>query len=135
MINSKTDAGTEISAAQRRFLRLFAMNDTAGIAACYTEDAQMLVPNMEPIAGRTAIQSVFKFTAVQGHTLEFQTQELDVLGTTALEIGAYARRRPDGSTVDRGKYLVVWKRIRDDWLIHRDMFSTSLAKLAALTPA
>lgn len=135
MINAKSDAVTEISAAQRHFLRLFAMNDTAGIAACYTEDAQMLVAHMEAIIGRTSIRSVFKFTAVQGHTLEFQTQELDVLGTTALEIGTYMRKRRDGSIFDRGKYLVVWKRIADSWLIHRDMFCTSLTRSPALMSA
>ena len=128
LTNVKNDAATDIAAAQRRFLRLFALNDIAGIGACYTEDAQMLVANMEVIAGRASIQSVFKFTAVPGHTLDFRTQELDVHGTTAVEIGAYARKRSDGSAFDRGKYVVIWKHVGDTWLIHRDMFSTSLAK-------
>jgi ketosteroid isomerase-like protein len=135
LTNVKNDAATEIAAAQRRFLRLFALNDIAGVAACYTEDAQMLVANMEVIVGRASIQSVFKFTAVQGHVLEFQTRELDIHGTTAVEIGSYTRKRRDGSTFDRGKYMVVWKRVGDTWLIHRDMFSTSLAKSAMLTAA
>ena len=135
MINAKNDAAAEISAAQRLFLRLFAMNDVAGIGACYTEDAQMLVANMELIVGRASIESVFKFTAVQGHVLEFETQELDIHGTTAVEVGSYTRKRRDGSTFDRGKYMVVWKRVRDTWLIHRDMFSTSLARSAVLEPA
>jgi len=134
-MNAKNDAAAEISAVQRRFLRLFAMNDIAGIGACYTEDAQMLVANMEVILGRASIESVFKFTAVEGHTLEFQTQEIDVHGTTAVEIGSYARKRRDGSTFDRGKYMVVWKHVSDTWLMHRDMFSTNLAKSAVLTPA
>ena len=134
-MNDRRDPAWDIAAVQRRFLHLFATNDLAGIAACYTEDAQMLVANMEAISGRAAIESVFKFTAVRGHTLEFRTQELDVQGTTAVEVGSYVRRRSDGSTFDRGKYMVVWKRIGERWLIHRDMFSTSLAKAAALTPA
>lgn len=135
MINDKNHSASEIAAVQREFLRLFAMNDIARIGACYTEDAQMLVANLEVIIGRTSIESVFKFTAVHGHTLEFQTQELDVYGTTAFELGSYTRKRRDGSTFDRGKYMVVWKRVRDMWLIHRDMFSTSLAKSTMLTAA
>lgn len=130
-MNSKSDPTTEISVAQRRFLHLFAMNNIAGIAACYTQDAQMLVANMDVICGRAAIGSVFKFTAVQGHTLEFQTQELDVNGMTAVEVGRYTRSRSDGSTFDRGKYMVVWKRVGGEWQIHRDMFSTSVPKGAA----
>lgn len=135
LINAENDPISEITAVQRRFLRMFATNHIAGIGACYTEDAQMLVANMDVISGRRSIESVFKFTAVQGHTLEFQTQELDVHGTTAVEIGRYTRKRPDGSIFDRGKYMVVWKRVEETWLIHRDMFSTSLAKPAILTPA
>lgn len=131
MTTSNRAPAAQISAVQGRFLDLFALNDTAGIAACYTDDAQMLVANMDVIRGRAAIQSVFKFTAVQGHTLEFETHELDVNGTTAIELGQYIRRRADGSIFDRGKYMVVWKRLGDEWKIHRDMFSTSVPKAAA----
>jgi ketosteroid isomerase-like protein len=127
--------GSEISAAQQRFLRMFAANDLQGIGDCYTEDAQMLVANMDAIRGRAAIRAVFKFTAVRGHTLEFQTQELDLAGETAIEVGSYLRRRADGSLFDRGKYMVIWKRVAGEWKIHRDMFSTSLLKAAAPVPA
>ena len=123
--------GSEISGTQQRFLRMFAANDLQGIGDCYTEDAQMLVANMDAIRGWAAIRAVFKFTAVQGHTLEFQTQELDLAGETAMEIGVYLRRRADGSLFDRGKYMVIWKRVAGEWKIHRDMFSTSVPKTAA----
>lgn len=133
-MSSTCDWLAEISAAQRRFLHLFAKNDVAGIAGCYTEDAQMLPANMDAISGRAAIASVFKFTAVPGHTLEFRTHELEVQGMSAIEMGSYTRRRKDGSAFDRGKYMVVWKRVKDEWLIHRDMFSTSLPRAALATP-
>ncbi len=128
---NSNDPTADISVATRRFLQRFAANDLTSVAACYTEDAQMLVANMDAICGRAAIEAVFKFTSVQGHTLEFQTHELDVHGTTAVEIGRYVRRRSDGSTFDHGKYLVIWKRVGGEWKIHRDMFSTSLPKDAA----
>ncbi len=53
-MNSKGHPTTEISAVQRRFLHLFAMNDTAGVSGCYTQDAQMLVANMDVIRGRNS---------------------------------------------------------------------------------
>jgi ketosteroid isomerase-like protein len=130
-MTSKADPTSEISETGRRFLRLFAQNDVAGIAACYTEDAQMLAANMKPIHGRAAIGAMFKFTGGQGHTLEFQTHELDVHGATAVEIGEYIRRGGDGSTVvDRGKYIVIWKRVGNEWKIHRDMFNTNQPRVA-----
>ena len=125
------DPRSEISEAARRFLRSFAQHDIAAIAACYTEDAQMLPANMKPIEGRAAIGAVFKFTGGQGHTLEFLTRELDVLGATAVEIGEYVRRAGDGSTVDHGKYIVIWKRVAGEWKIHRDMFNTNQPRAAS----
>jgi ketosteroid isomerase-like protein len=130
-MSDNSSHASDIAAVKRRFLQLFAQNDLAGIAGCYTEDAQMLPANMEPISGRAAIQSVFKLTAVPGHTLQFQTRELEFHGATAVELGTYTRVRGDGSTFDRGKYMLVWKRVADAWLMHRDMFSTSMPRTAA----
>ena len=130
-MSSNNDPTADICAVQQRFLRLFALNDLGGLGDCYTEDAQMLVANMNAICGRAAIRAVFKFTAVRGHTLELKTQELDVTGEKAIEIGGYLRRRGDGSLFDRGKYMVIWKRVAGEWKIHRDMFSTSVPKTAA----
>jgi ketosteroid isomerase-like protein len=85
---------------------------------------------MEAIRGRAAIQAVFSATGGQGHTLHFSTRELEGHGTTAVEIGEYTRKQSNGQTLDRGKYLVIWKRVGDDWKIHRDMINTSLPKPA-----
>lgn len=118
------EEATRIAAAGQRFLSLFALNDAAKIAACYTDDAEILAANVSSVRGRAEIESLFKFTNRPGHTLEFQTAELDVQGTTAIEIGAYVRRQKDGATFDRGRYMVIWKRVGDEWKIHRDMFTS-----------
>ena len=99
-----------IAAAGRRFLSLFALNDAASIAACYTDDAEILASNRGPIRGRAAIESLFKFTNRPGHTLEFQTAELDVQGNTAIEIGAYVRRQRDGSTLRAVPFFLSMER-------------------------
>lgn len=99
---NEAEASAGIAAAGRRFLSLFALNDAAKIAACYTEDAQILTGAMSPVRGRSAIESVFKFTNGPG----------------------YVRRDKDRATLDRGRYMVVWKRVGGEWQIHRDMFVT-----------
>jgi len=125
------DASLRIAEAGQRFLRLFAGRDPARIGACYTEDACMFTANMSPVRGRAAIESVFKFTNVRGHRLDFDTEELDVQGDTAIELGVYVRSDESQSTVDRGRYMVVWKRVGGEWKIHRDMFATSLPRSTA----
>jgi ketosteroid isomerase-like protein len=123
-VAAEPDASARIAEAGRRFLQLFAASNPASIAACYTDDAQILTASMSPVRGRAAIESLFKFTRGPGHTLEFQTEDLDIQGGTAIEIGAYVRRDRNGSAVDRGRYVVVWKRVGGEWKIHRDMFTT-----------
>lgn len=120
----------EITAANRRFMDLFEQSNTSGVAACYTDDAQFLIPHMEMIRGRAAIEAVFKVTSGQGHTLQFDTLELEGNEDSALAIGQYTRRDGSGATLDRGKYMVIWKRVAGEWRIHRDMVCTSLPKPA-----
>lgn len=120
----------EITGANQRFMELFSRGETAAIAACYTRDAQLLVPHNEIIRGRDAIEKIFGMSAGHGHKLAFTTLELEGDEDSALEIGQYTRKDAGGAMLDRGKYLVVWKRIGSDWKIHRDMISTSLPKPA-----
>ncbi len=120
----------EITTANRRFMGLFRQSDIAGVAQCYTEDAIFLLPHMNEIKGRAAIEAVFKVSAGIGHALQFDTLELEGNGNSALEIGQYTRTGSAGEILDKGKYLVVWKRVGADWKIHRGMINTSLPKQA-----
>lgn len=127
----KINLREEIGAANQRFMERFANNDLSGVADCYTEDAQLLVPHADVIRGRAAIHEVFRTMGGQGLTLHFDTRELEGHGTTAVEIGEYTRKQSHGQILDRGKYLVIWKRVGDDWKIHRDMIAPSLPKPAS----
>ena len=120
----------EIASANRRLMDLFQQDDASGVGACYTDDAQLLVSHMEPFKGRATIQAVWKSTMGHGHTLDFQTWELEGDESSALDIGQYTRLDSTGATLDRGKYIVLWKRVAGDWKLHRDMLNTSLPKSA-----
>lgn len=116
----------DITAANRRLMDCFRRGDAVTMAQCYTEDAQLLVPHAEVIKGRAALEAIFKRTSSQRQVYEFVTVELDGDGSAAFEIGEYRRTDAAGQLLDRGKYIVRWKRVDGDWKIHRDMLSTSL---------
>ena len=120
----------EITAANRHFMSCFQRGDAAELAACYTDDAQFLAPHMEAIKGRVAIEGVFQASAGQGRTLLLETLELEHHDDSAIEIGRYTRRDGIGATLDRGKYIVIWKQVDGKWRLHRDMVCTSLPKQA-----
>lgn len=116
-----------IRAVYAEFLACFARGDMNGVAACYSEDALIMPPQAEPLAGRAAIAALFaslRAAGVASATLE--TLEAEAAGDTAWETGRYAMRAADGALIDRGKYLVVWKRRGGAWRMHRDIFNSSL---------
>ncbi len=102
----------------------YAANDAAGVAALYTEDAQLLPPDMEVVSGRAAIQEfVAKTNPPGGPEFEIATIETLVFGDYAHRQGSFRVKGPDGAAIETGKFIELWKKADGAWLIHRDMWS------------
>lgn len=57
--------------------------------------------------------------------------EVSSQGDTAYEVGEFSADVPgsDGAKVNaKGKYLVVWKKVGDKWLLHRDIWNDNPAQ-------
>jgi uncharacterized protein (TIGR02246 family) len=116
-----------IDAANRKFVAAVAKSDVATMAAAYTKDAAAYPANSEIVSGRDAIQAMWKTVLDSGiTTFELGTAEVEASGDLAYETGTYVMKMKDGSVADRGKYVVVWKRVNGQWLIHRDIWTTNL---------
>jgi len=113
----------------------YTANDAAGIAALYTEDAQLLPPDQEIVSGRAAIQEFLARTNPPGSAaLEIATVETRVLGDYAHRQGSFLLKGPDGTALRAGKFLELWKKVDGNWLIHRDMWSANAPPPALATP-
>jgi uncharacterized protein (TIGR02246 family) len=124
---SQTDLRKAIEAQNKRFGAAVEKGDVAALGALYTDDAQALPPNSDVVEGRAAIQEKWKgvlASGVGGASLE--TTDVETEGNLAYETGRYQMRSKDGKVLDRGKYVVVWKRSGSDWRIHRDIWNTSM---------
>jgi uncharacterized protein (TIGR02246 family) len=124
---SQTDLRKAIEAQNKRFGAAVEKGDVAALGALYTDDAQALPPNSDVVEGRAAIQEMWKgvlASGVGGASLE--TTDVETEGNLAYETGRYQMRSKDGKVLDRGKYVVVWKRSGSDWRIHRDIWNTSM---------
>lgn len=104
----------------------FDAGDAAAIAAMYTEDAWLLPPNEEIQSGRAAVQQSWADFIATGLALDLEEVESAFSGDLGYKIGRYVLSTPDGTEVDRGKYMEVWKRVKGQWLIHRDTWNSSL---------
>lgn len=113
----------------------YTANDAAGIAALYTEDAQLLPPDQEIVSGRAAIQEFFARTNPPGSAaIEIATVEARVLGDYAHRQGSFLLKSPGGEAVVAGKFLELWKKVDGQWRIHRDMWSANAPAPAPAIP-
>ncbi len=53
------------------------------------------------------------------------TVDVQQAGDIAFEVGTYEMKGGDGKVLDRGKYLVVWKRENTEWKLYRDIWNSS----------
>jgi ketosteroid isomerase-like protein len=116
-----------IEAGNKKFADGAAKHDAALIGSAYTTDAEAFPPNADVVKGRAAIQKMWQSVLDSGiSAMELTTSEVETEGNLAYEVGTYSMKTKDGKVADRGKYCVVWKRANGQWLLHRDIWSTSL---------
>jgi uncharacterized protein (TIGR02246 family) len=125
------NARSEIEAANKIFEAAFARGDSAGVAALYTDKAQLLPAGSDFVTGTGAIaefwQSAFD-AGMKGVSLV--TGEVEKHGDTAYEVGELEIVGADGSVMDRAKYVVIWKKEKGGWKLHRDIWTTSVVPAA-----
>jgi ketosteroid isomerase-like protein len=46
-------------------------------------------------------------------------------GDTAYEVGKYTLSGDSGKVNDRGKYIVIWRKVGGQWKLYRDIFNTN----------
>jgi uncharacterized protein (TIGR02246 family) len=114
-----------IRQAYRGLEEAFFRGDAEAMSMVYAEDAEWLVPEAPPIKGRQAIAQTWKHIVGNGgNTLRVEVREVQEAGEWAYEIGAFTATAADGSVLNSGKYIVIW-RIQPDgsWKTHRDIFN------------
>jgi len=110
----------------RQFCAAAGRKDFAGMAALYTENGMVLAPDAPVVTGKRAIEDFWSAaTRALGLTeVSLKTTDLDVSGDTACEIGEADLTTSSGPT--KLKYLVLWRRDRDDqWRLHRDIWNNA----------
>ena len=102
-------------------------DDVASVNALYTDDAVQLPPDRDMIRGRQKIKE-FHIAGVQMGFKDavLTKRELSVSGGIAYEIGNYTEKfHPTGKEPFelKGKYLIIYKRVGDNWKIHREIWN------------
>jgi uncharacterized protein (TIGR02246 family) len=115
-----------IEQANADFGAAYAKGDPKAVAEMYTEKARLLPPNAQVVEGKKAIEAYWKGTMAAGiKTIELKTVEVDSFGDTIIEQGTATLYGNNKGVIDKGKYLVMWKRIDGKWKLHRDCWNSS----------
>jgi len=95
--------------------------------ALYTAEAQLLPEGAPTFKGWEEIARFFEGVFAQGVVAaKFVTLDVEGNASEASEVGAYelyAATSEGTVTVDRGRYLVLWRKVDGHWMIHRDMIN------------
>ena len=120
--------GEAIAKTRAEFVAALLSGDAAAASAVYADDAQLLAPSAELIAGREAIAAFWR-AGLDAGIAGIELEELTLEGgeNVAWEIGSYALRLDPAEgrpVVDHGKYLLVHHRQADgSWRRAVEMFN------------
>lgn len=114
------------------FAKAFVNGDSAGMVNHYTMDGKIFPPNSELVSGRTAISSLVSVYLKFG-IKEFRDETTALYGTEGnlVEEGTFFMGDGKGNTLDKGKYLCVWRKEEGEWKIYSDIFNSSLPMIPA----
>ena len=125
--NSLGSVEEAIRERNQLFAEAMANSDAAGVANCYTIDAEFMAPGGASVKGRDNIQAAIAGYISQGFT-EYSVLStivhgnIDVVGVQE----AYSLSQPGGVNKDVGKSIQLWKQEDGVWKIFRDCFNSDL---------
>ena len=118
------DVRGAVEAENRAFISAFLQGNATAVANLYTPEAQVIAPGSPVAKGRPAIAAFWQKSIDSGvKDVTLETAEVESAGELAYETGIVRLVAKDG-TVSTARYVVIWKRIGDKWLLHRDTWNS-----------
>ena len=112
-------------------LAAFKQRDFATLEALFTSNALLLPSNSPPVEGPKAIAAVWKsWSELPNVEIDFGANRIEssASGDMAYDYGWYTFDfdTDNGRVMDKGKYIVVWKKVGGVWKVAADIFNTNL---------
>ena len=108
------------------YFKAFTKGDSSLLIERYTDDCWIMPSNQPALCGPEAALDFFRISYYQLGVRKGKFISIDVLGDGqefVTEIGVYHLFDAKNMMVDYGKYIVLWKKIANNWKRFRDSFS------------
>ena len=116
-----------IEEQNKAFATALIHGDSAALVNHYTVDGKIFAPNAPIASGRAGIASLVS-EYIKFGIKEFRDETTAVYGTedNLIEEGNYSMGDDKGNSIDKGKYLCVWRKIGGEWKIYADIFNSDI---------
>jgi ketosteroid isomerase-like protein len=128
-----SQSSPDLAAMSNRWSQAINSGDLDALMSMYTSDCRVLPPNAPMEKGTAAARAEFGKMIDAGLTIELGTLEATVAGDIGYRVGTYSLFGPDGSPVDAGKFIDVWRKTAAGWQTSNDMWSSDLPADAGKT--
>lgn len=113
--------------------RAYNAGDLDALTALYTADCRLMAPNAPAAQGGEAVRAAFAAMREAGLTVDLETVDATAAGDLGYRVNTYAVSAPDGTVVDRGKAVELWRKTAAGWQIASDIWNSDLPEGAGKT--
>jgi ketosteroid isomerase-like protein len=116
-----------IEEKDNEFAKAFVTGDSVTMVNSFTQDGKIFPPNSDAAIGRSAIAGLISQYLKFG-IKKFHDETTALYGNEAnlIEEGNYLMGDDKGNTIDKGKYIDIWRKVDGDWKIYSEIFNTSM---------
>ena len=114
------------------FAKAFVTGDSTTMVNHYTLDGKIFLPNSVAVVGRPEIATLISQYLKFG-IKEFRDETTSLYGgeDNLIEEGNFFMGDGKGNTLDRGKYIGIWRKVDGEWKVYSNMFNSSIPAAAA----
>lgn len=104
--------------------------DSVALASHYASNAVVMPPNSDVVTGNN-IMGLWAGVLRMG-VKDFKLTITDITGSGDMyaETGTYEVFVADNKSVDKGKYVAVWKKENGNWKMYRDIWNSNMPAAA-----
>lgn len=111
----------------KSYSQRFISNDSSFYADRYCLDAEVYCPALPAVKGRQAIREFF-YSGGNNKEAVIELPPGNIYGSNELVVEEGTYNFPDGKggSVDKGKFIALWKQEDGKWKLYREIWNTDL---------